>query len=133
MHPDAELWNEIQTELKPDVLQTDIADFGYLDVDATIEKWPVVREGSVPRSLPELFVYEGKQSGQGQTVDWKLAAAYASHARMILAGGLSAGNVADAIGAVRPYGVDVSSAVESQPGKKDPDKIKAFVDAAKAA
>ncbi len=133
MHPDAALWNLIQEILQPDVLQTDIEDFAYLDVDAAIEKWPVVREGSVPRSLPELFVYEGKKSGQGQKVDWDVAAAYAQHARMILAGGLGPDNVAEAIVAARPFGVDVSSAVESQPGVKDPEKIKAFVEAARAA
>jgi len=133
MHPDAGVWKEIQAGFRPDVLQTDIADFGYLDVDGAIEKWPVVREGSVPRSLPVLFVYEGKESGRGERVDWSQAAGYASRAKMILAGGLGADNVADAIAAVRPFGVDVSSAVESSPGRKDPDRIRAFVKAAKAA
>ena len=52
---------------------------------------------------------------------------------MILAGGLNSQNVADAIRMVRPFGVDVSSAVESVPGRKDPAKIKTFVEAAKAA
>lgn len=133
MHPDAALWNLIQESLRPDVLQTDIEDFAYLDVDAAIDKWPVVREGSVPRSLPELFLYEGRQSGQGEKVDWNVAATYARSARLILAGGLGPGNVAAAIAAVRPFGVDVSSAVESKPGVKDPEKIRAFVEAARAA
>ncbi len=133
MHPDAALWALIQESLRPDVLQTDIEDFAYLDVDAAIDKWPVVREGSVPRSLPELFLYEGRKSGQGEKVDWNVAAAYARHARIILAGGLGPGNVAEAIAAVRPFGVDVSSAVESRPGVKDPEKIRAFVQAARAA
>ena len=52
---------------------------------------------------------------------------------MILAGGLAAGNVAAAIATVRPYGVDVSSAVESAPGQKDARMINEFVSAAKAA
>ena len=52
---------------------------------------------------------------------------------MILAGGLSSANVAEAIATVRPFGVDVSSAVESAPGQKDVALIQEFVKAAKAA
>ena len=133
MNPDPALWGLIQDMLQPDVLQTDADDFRYLQVGADIQKWPVIREGKMPQTVPELFVYEGIKSGQGQTVDWSIAAGYSQHGRMILAGGLSAANVAEAIKLVRPYGVDVSSAVESSPGNKDPDKIKAFVEAAKAA
>lgn len=69
--------------------------------------------------------------GTGQTVDWALAAEAARSAPILLAGGLTAANVADAVRMVRPYGVDVSSGVESRPGKKDPDKVKAFIDGAR--
>ena len=133
LHPDAALWALIQEVLQPDALQTDLGDFEYLDVAESIIKWPVVREGDVPETLPPQFVYEGQKSGQGQTVDWSEAAGLARSGRMMLAGGLSVENVADAIEIVRPYGVDVSSAVESSPGNKDPDKIRAFVAAARAA
>lgn len=132
LHPDASLWDEVQRTLKPDVLQTDSADFSYLAVDEGIAKWPVIREGSLPADLPGTFVYEGARSGHGETVDWTIAAELAAQAQMILAGGLSVGNVARAIVKVMPYGVDVSSAVESAPGVKDAAKIAAFVEAARA-
>lgn len=69
--------------------------------------------------------------GTGQTVDWTLAQEAARSTPIILAGGLTPANVAEAISQVRPYGVDVSSGVERSPGKKDPEKVKAFMDAAR--
>lgn len=67
--------------------------------------------------------------GTGQITDWALAAEAAKAATILLAGGLTPENVAEAIRSVRPYGVDVSSGVESVPGKKDPVKLRAFFDA----
>jgi phosphoribosylanthranilate isomerase len=69
--------------------------------------------------------------GTGRTVDWTLAAEAACSAPILLAGGLTPANVAEAIRAVKPYGVDVSSGVEARPGKKDLDKVKAFIRAAR--
>jgi phosphoribosylanthranilate isomerase len=66
-------------------------------------------------------------------VDWVRAAAIARSRRLILAGGLGPANVAEAIERVRPYGVDVSSGVESRPGVKDPWKVADFVSQARAA
>lgn len=74
---------------------------------------------------------EQAYGGTGQTVDWSLAAEVARSSRVLLAGGLTPDNVADAIGHVRPYGVDVSSGVEASPGKKDHGKVQAFIRAAK--
>lgn len=133
MHPGRDEWRQVLEVFRPDVLQTDIADFGYLDVPDTVERWPVIREGAAGGELPPVFVYEGVSSGTGRTVDWQAAALLARRGRMILAGGLGAGNVARAIDTVAPWGVDVSSAVESEPGKKAPEKIHAFVKAARAA
>lgn len=69
--------------------------------------------------------------GTGQTVDWTLAAEAARSAPILVAGGLTPSNVAEAIRQVHPYGVDVSSGVEERPGKKDPAKVKAFIEAAR--
>ena len=134
-HPSNEEWLKVLDGFAPDVLQTDIEDFDELDVPYSVERWPVIREGNpaLELPLPDTFLYEGAQSGQGQTVDWERAAGVAARGNMILAGGLSADNVADAIASVRPMGVDVSSAVESEPGCKDAGLIKRFVEAARAA
>lgn len=69
--------------------------------------------------------------GTGQTVDWTLAAEAARASRVLLAGGLTPDNVAEAIRQVRPYGVDVSSGVEVRPGQKDHAKVQAFIQAAR--
>jgi phosphoribosylanthranilate isomerase len=134
LHPEVSHWNEIAAVFQPDVLQTDADDFDYLEIEPAIEKWPVLREGALPDGeLPDTFIYEGQKSGQGQRVNWNVAARVAQRGKMILAGGLSVKNVGVAIRQVAPFGVDVSSAVESEPGKKDVAKIAAFVAAAKVA
>lgn len=69
--------------------------------------------------------------GTGKSFSWQLAAEVASQRSVILAGGLTADNVADAVAAVQPYAVDVSSGVELSPGEKDPEKVAAFIRAAK--
>jgi phosphoribosylanthranilate isomerase len=71
--------------------------------------------------------------GTGRTCDWGLAARAALSCRVILAGGLSASNVAAAINRVRPFGVDVSSGVESSPGRKDSVLMREFALAASGA
>src|SRR5262245_2792516 len=65
-----------------------------------------------------------RRGGTGQTIDWASAAAIAKTRRVLLAGGLTADNVAEAVERVRPFGIDVSSGVESSPGVKDERKIK---------
>jgi phosphoribosylanthranilate isomerase len=70
----------------------------------------------------------GQYGGTGTTGNWHLARTAAQSHRLILAGGLTPENVAEAIRIVRPYAVDVSSGVESRPGKKDPAKLRAFFD-----
>ncbi len=71
--------------------------------------------------------------GTGEKFNWELAVAANRYGKPIfLAGGLTPENVAEAVRTVRPFGVDVSSGVESSPGKKDPEKLKAFIAAAKS-
>ena len=71
----------------------------------------------------------GFYGGTGESFDWSFARAASSFGRIILSGGIHAGNVADAIGEVQPYGVDSSSGVESAPGCKDREKLTAFFEA----
>jgi phosphoribosylanthranilate isomerase len=75
----------------------------------------------------------GLPGGTGRRVDTETAAALARHRRVILAGGLTPENVAGAIAAVHPDGVDASTGLESAPGVKDPARVTAYVTAARAA
>jgi phosphoribosylanthranilate isomerase len=74
-----------------------------------------------------------RPGGHGRAFDWNLIAKVERKKPIILSGGLNPENVAEAIRIVRPDAVDVSSGVERAPGEKDPDKIRAFVAAARAA
>lgn len=69
-----------------------------------------------------------KRGGTGQRIDWTIAAAIAARRPIILSGGLNAANVIEAIGIVRPAAIDVSSGVESAPGRKDHAKLRALFD-----
>ena len=67
-----------------------------------------------------------KRGGTGRQIDWSIASMIARERPIVLSGGLSADNVAAAIAAVQPYAIDVSSGVESAPGRKDPAKLRAL-------
>jgi phosphoribosylanthranilate isomerase len=71
----------------------------------------------------------GQYGGSGQVADWDLARALSVRHPFLLAGGLRPENVAAAVRRVRPWGVDVASGVEAQPGRKDPAALNAFVSA----
>jgi phosphoribosylanthranilate isomerase len=95
-----------------------------------------------PRPMPEgvfdtFFLDSGSASapgGSGKTFDWGRASRISeemkcNQLRLVVAGGLTPENVGEAIGILRPWGVDVVSGVEASPGKKDPEKVRAFVNA----
>jgi phosphoribosylanthranilate isomerase len=78
------------------------------------------------------LLFEGARSGAGRAADWTEARELAAVTEVVLAGGLSIANIEAAVEQVRPWGIDVSTGVERAPGRKDPDKIRAFVARARA-
>ena len=76
---------------------------------------------------------DGAPGGTGRTIDWALARSAADCGRILLAGGLTPDNVADAVRTARPWGVDTASGVEIEPGVKSAEKVRAFVTRAGAA
>jgi phosphoribosylanthranilate isomerase len=81
----------------------------------------------------DLVMIDGATPGSGKVFDWSLAATVPMGLSVVLAGGLTPDNVGAAIAQVEPYGVDVSTGVEREPGRKDPVKLRAFIAAARAA
>jgi phosphoribosylanthranilate isomerase len=133
-HPPQPLIDEIMRVFQPDMLQTDAEDFAGLRLPQGLLRLPVLRaEACAGSVLPPRVMFEGARSGSGEAADWHAAARLARRCELVLAGGLNAHNVAAAVRAVRPYGVDVSSGVESAPGRKSAQKIAEFVQAASAA
>jgi phosphoribosylanthranilate isomerase len=89
-----------------------------------------VERQDAPAFLVDASV-KGLYGGSGVTADWNGAAELARKYSLLLAGGLTPENVAEAVRRVKPWGVDVASGVESAPGEKDPSKMKAFVQVVK--
>ena len=133
-HPTRAQVAEILRDFKPDILQTDIDDIETLDLPQSLSVLPVVRPGPQRACVsPGRVLFEGPVSGSGRTTDWDAAADLARRLEVILAGGLNPGNVGAAIRHVRPFGVDVSSGVEDEPGIKNTEMIEQFVAAARMA
>jgi phosphoribosylanthranilate isomerase len=79
----------------------------------------------------DVVLVDSPNPGSGQVFDWRLAEGTPGGVRLLLAGGLTPENVAEAISRVRPWGVDVATGVESAPGRKDPRKLRRFIEAAR--
>jgi phosphoribosylanthranilate isomerase len=100
---------------------------------------PVGADGSLGETLPPerhtvlLDTSDARLAGgTGRTFPWEAARVVAATRPVLLAGGLDDGNVAEAVAAVRPLGVDASSRLESSPGVKDPERVRRFVAAVRA-
>lgn len=128
-HPGAAHFAHVLEAFAPDWVQTDAEDFSALEPPAHVGRLPVYRSGrALPGAgLPPRLLYEGAVSGSGRRADWAEAHALVARTELVLAGGLSPDNVEAAVREVAPWGVDVSSGVESAPGIKDPDSVRAFV------
>ena len=80
----------------------------------------------------DVILIDSPDPGSGRLFDWKLAEGAPGGIRLLVAGGLTADNVGDAIRRIRPWGVDVATGVESSPGRKDARKLRQFIQAAHA-
>lgn len=133
-HPDGELVEHALNALPPWTLhQSDASDFAAALCDVPDHRRvPVVRLGpSFERDIAGLdgrmVLIEGQESGTGAPAPWHEAAAWIPRCRVILAGGLTIGNVAGVVRTLRPFAVDVSSGVEREPGIKDAAMVREFI------
>ena len=144
MDEDAAFVDEVVAAVQPALLQ-----FHGAELDAWCAQFgrpylKAIAMGEGSDALPRLRAYPGaaglvldghglgEAGGSGKAFDWSLMPRDLGQP-LILAGGLHPGNVAEAIRVARPWGVDVSSGIESEPGIKDPARLAAFIAAARAA
>jgi phosphoribosylanthranilate isomerase len=138
--PSPELLRRAEELIAPDLLQAEHSTLVGVDPGRRL---PVVvdrdlLQADLSRAVAltnrrMVLVDSASRGGTGHAPSWERIAAARFQGRLILAGGLGPKNVADAVGLVRPFGVDVSSGVESSPGIKDATKMRAFVEAARGA
>jgi len=145
-HPTPEEIEQVCQVFAPDLIQTEVDGLEGLRLPAGIRLLPVFHDAEDlpaqvdrylsaphPAAGPALLLEGAGRGGRGVQADWSRVAALAARTSVVLAGGLSALNVAEAIQVVRPYAVDVSSGVESAPGIKDPVRLEAFLTAVRQA
>jgi len=147
VNPTFEAADEIALTVDLDVVQLHGEEPPGL-VEQLSDCWPLIKAFRVgPEFRAEALAEYGKsvhfflldgfsktaRGGTGKTFDWSAAVAAKRYGRIFLSGGLTPENVGEAIRQVRPFAVDVCSGVESEPGKKDAARVRAFVEAVEAA
>ena len=138
--PSPALLRRTADEVGPDLFQAEAVTLVGLAPDKLL---PVVVDGEdMARRVDEaasattrawVLVDSSARGGTGRPPSWARLAQLTTTAKMILAGGLNEENVAEVMSSVRPFGVDVSSGIESSPGVKDPARMRSFVAAARSA
>jgi len=137
-HPDHGQVQQVIDQFDPDMIQTEPGEgatavsnpaTGLLPVFHDAENIVAVATDHWRQAGPfrAVLLEAAGRGGRGRQPSWHRAAALARAVPLVLAGGLSPSNVAEAVRHVRPWGVDVSSGIESAPGVKDPQRISAFV------
>jgi phosphoribosylanthranilate isomerase len=122
-----------------DLVQLHGSEAPGFDAGRPVMKVLKIREGQVPDAdaWPDPIMLDSwsadQRGGTGRTWDWDLARHLLSSRKVFIAGGLEPGNVGKVVSEFKPYGVDVSSGVESRVRVKDPDKMRAFVRAVRLA
>jgi len=122
-----------------DLLQLHGSEPPGFDAGRPVMKVLKVKDGQIPDAgaWPDPIMLDSwsadQRGGTGQSWDWESARELLGTRRVFIAGGLQPGNVSKVVSAFKPYGVDVSSGVESSVRVKDPDKVRAFVHAARIA
>ena len=122
-----------------DLLQLHGSEAPGFDAGRPVMKVLKIRDDVVPDAAawPDPIMLDSwsadQRGGTGRSWDWELARALITERKVFIAGGLEPGNVGKVVSAFKPYGVDVSSGVESSVRVKDPDKVRAFVHAVRLA
>jgi phosphoribosylanthranilate isomerase len=122
-----------------DLLQLHGSEAPGFEAGRPVMKVLKVKDGEIPGAddWPDPIMLDSwspdQQGGTGRTWDWELARPLITARKVFIAGGLEPGNVGKVVSAFKPYGVDVSSGVESSVRVKDPDKVRAFVHAVRLA
>lgn len=136
---DAEEIGQIAEFVSLDLLQLHGSESPGFDAGRPVMKVLKVKDGQLPDAdgWPDPVMLDSwssdQRGGTGQVWDWELARPLLAGRRVFIAGGLEPGNVGKVVSGFKPYGVDVSSGVESSVRVKDPDKVRAFVHAVRLA